>query len=183
MDQPERELIHRARQGDGWAFEQLVSRYDHLILGLARDMVGDLADAQDVHQEALLAAYRGLSGFRQDSEFSTWLYRIAVNQALRFRRRRQRRRETDEESASESAPPAQERPDGHVLQAELARQLDRAMDGLSGQERAAFALCHRQGLRIDRAAELMECSPGSVKSYLFRGRYKVKKALEPYLEH
>ncbi len=86
MDEAERDWIRRAQQGDGWAFEQLVSRYDRPILALARDMVGNVPDAQDVYQEALLAAFRGLSRFRMDSEFSTWLYRIAVNKAIRFRR-------------------------------------------------------------------------------------------------
>lgn len=183
MDEAQRELIRRAREGDGWAFEQLVSEHDGLILALARDMVGNLADAQDVYQEALLAAFRGLAGFRMESEFSTWLYRIAVNQSLRFRRRRQRRRDIDEQSEPPETAPAAGPPDRQVLDAELARQLDLALETLSGQERAAFVLCHRQGLRIDRAAELMDCTPGSVKSYLFRGRDKVKKALEPYLEH
>ena len=87
MDEAERDLIRRAQGGDGWAFEQLVCPYDRPVLAMARDMVGDLADAQDVYQEALLAAYRGLRKFRMDSSFSTWLYRITVNHALRFRHR------------------------------------------------------------------------------------------------
>ena len=65
-------------------------------------MVGNVPDAQDVYQEALLAAFQGLPRFRMDSVFSTWLYRIAVNKALRFRGRRQRRREIDEQSALET---------------------------------------------------------------------------------
>lgn len=90
MEVAERELILRARQGDAPAFALLVRRYDRRILALALDMVGDVDDAQDVFQEALLAAYRGLSQFRMESDFSTWLYRIAVNKALKFRHRRQR---------------------------------------------------------------------------------------------
>ncbi len=65
-------------------------------------MVGNVPDAQDVYQEALLAAFQGLPRFRMDSVFSTWLYRIAVNKALRFRGRRQPRREIDEQSALET---------------------------------------------------------------------------------
>ena len=82
MDEVERDWIRRAQQGDGWAFEQLVSRYDRPTLALARDMVGNIPDAQDVYQEALLAAFQGLPRFRMDSVFSTWLYRIAVNKAM-----------------------------------------------------------------------------------------------------
>lgn len=182
MDEAERDWIRRARDGDGWAFEQLVSRYDGQILALARDMVGNVPDAQDVYQEALIAAFEGLPRFRQDSEFSTWLYRIAVNKALRFRGQRQRRHVVHERSASDApaATPAVAT-DRRVLEAELREQLDEALAALSGRERAAFVLCHRQGLRIDRAAELMECSAGSVKSYLFRGREKIRGALEAYM--
>lgn len=182
MEEAERDWIRRAQQGDGWAFEQLVSRYDRPILALARDMVGNIPDAQDVYQEALLAAFHGLPRFRMDSDFSTWLYRIAVNKAIRFRRQRQRRPTIHEHSAPDLEPHAGPAADRQVLDAELRRQLDDALAGLSGQERTAFVLCHRQGLRIDRAAELMECSAGSVKSYLFRGRDKVRKALGAYME-
>lgn len=182
MDEAERDWIRRAQRGDGWAFEQLVSRYDRPILALARDMVGNVPDAQDVYQEALLAAFQGLPRFRMDSDFSTWLYRIAVNKALRFRSRRQHRNRMQEQSASASEQHAGPAADRQVLDAELRQQLDQALGDLSGQERTAFVLCHRQGLRIDRAAELMECSAGSVKSYLFRGRDKVRKALGAYME-
>lgn len=61
-------------------------------------------------------------------------------------------------------------------------QFDRGLEQLSARERAAFALCHRQGFRIDQAASLMDCSPGAVKSYLFRGREKMKAFLQRYLE-
>lgn len=182
MQEAERDLIRRAQHGDGWAFEQLVSRYDGPILALARDMVGNVPDAQDVYQEALIAAFQGLPRFRQDSEFSTWLYRIAVNKALRFRGQRQRRRAVHEMSDQEApAPSPSDASDKRVLDAELRQQLDLALKQLSARERAAFVLCHRQGLRIDRAAELMQCSAGSVKSYLFRGRDKIRGALEAYM--
>jgi RNA polymerase sigma-70 factor, ECF subfamily len=182
MDDAERELIRSAQYGDGWAFEQLVARYDRPILALARDMVGNVLDAQDVYQEALLAAFQGLPRFRLDSDFSTWLYRIAVHKALRFRSQRQRQHTLREQSAAEPPGPDGAIADRQVLDTEMRQQLDLALEQLSGQERMAFTLCHRQGLRIDRAAELMECSAGSVKSYLFRGRDKVKKALGAYME-
>ena len=183
MDEAERDLIRRAQGGDGWAFEQLVCPYDRPVLAMARDMVGDLADAQDVYQEALLAAYRGLRKFRMDSSFSTWLYRVTVNHALRFRHRRQRRHDIEEAGGADAADQPSVATDADLLKQELQRQLDHALEDLSRQERSAFVLCHRQGLRIDAAADIMECSSGAVKSYLFRARDKVKKTLAPYLEH
>jgi len=182
MDEGERQLILKAQQGDQWAFARLVSRYDRQILALARDMVGDLEDAQDVFQEVFLAAYRGLPKFRMESDLSTWLYRIAVNKALKFRRQRQRQAELEaagvrEETGSGGADPAQ-----GVLEAEFRAQFNRALDQLSRRERMAFVLCHRQGLKIAQAATLMSCSAGSVKSYLFRAREKVRAVLQQYLE-
>ena len=140
------------------------------------------ADAQDVYQESLLAAFRGLPRFRMDSNFSTWLYRIAVNRAIKLRRRPHRQREVSVADVPERSGGTGTGPDQVVLEAELEAELDRALDELSRQERAAFVLCHRQGLRIDQAAEAMDCSSGSVKSYLFRGRDKVRRYLVEYLE-
>lgn len=179
MNDAERHLILKAREGDGAAFARLVSRYDRRILGLALDMVGNAEDARDVFQEAMLAAYRGLRKFRMESEFSTWLYRIAVNRAITFRNQR-RRRVTPEPSEVEVVDGFG--PERKLLDAELRGQLDRALEELSEKERIAFVLCHRQGVKIDRAAELMNCSAGAVKSYLFRGREKVKRLLRDYME-
>lgn len=181
MEDAERQLILRARQGNAHAFTLLVRSYDRRILALALDMVGDADDAQDVFQEALLAAYRGLSRFRMESDFSTWLYRIAVNKALKFRQRRRRTALREDGAAIEDVDPG-DGPEEELLAAEMRVQFDRGMERLSARERAAFALCHRQGFKIDQAASLMDCSSGAVKSYLFRGREKMKAFLQRYLE-
>lgn len=179
MDGDERTLLLRAQQGDHRAFTALVARCDRRILGLAYDIAGNPEDAQDIYQEALLAAYRALSEFRMESEFSTWLYRIAVRQLLRFRSR-QRRQPGPEEWTEERDDGAS--PEDLALRREFQTQLQQALGRLSPQERMAFALCHHQGLKIEQAAGLMECSAGAVKSYLFRGRDKLRRALRDYLE-
>jgi len=179
MNDAERNLILKAREGDGMAFARLVNPYDRRILGLALDMVGNAEDARDVFQDAMLAAYRGLGKFKMESEFSTWLYRIAVNRALTFRKQR-RRRFSPESSGVEVTD--RFGPERDLLDAELRGQLDGALEELSAKERTAFVLCHRQGVKIGRAAEMMNCSAGAVKSYLFRGREKVKRLLRDYME-
>ena len=181
MEAAERELVLKAQQGDGAAFARLVQRHDRTILALAFDLVGNADDAQDVFQEALLAAYRGLPRFRMDSGFATWLYRIAVHKALKFRRRRQRTAQGEQEAAVAEADRSSGS-EAELLAAEMRAQFDQGLEQLSAQERAAFVLCHRQGFRIDQAASLMDCSPGAVKSYLFRGREKMKVFLRCYLE-
>ena len=181
MDCDERTLIQDARQGDTRAFEVLVRRYDRRVLGLAYEMTGNAEDAQDIYQEALIAAYRGLPGFRMRSDFFTWLYRIAVNQALRFRRRYGLEYPIYEGDDGERAT-AETTPEDQALNTELQTQIEDAMATLSAQERMAFVLCHHQGVKIRQAAELMSCSAGSVKTYLFRARDKMRARLRKYLE-
>ena len=187
MDEDERMLVVRAQQGDQRAFEALVSRYDRRVLGLAYDMAGDSEDARDIFQETFLAAYRALSGFRMESDFFTWLYRIAVNKALTFRRRNARQRasvlrEGDLPEAQALTGGVPDTPEEVVLRAELERQIEAALSALSPQERMAFALCHRQGFKVRQAAAFMRCSEGAVKSYLFRAREKAKAALRNYMD-
>ncbi len=180
--QRELALIERARTGDAAAFETLVAPYDRRILSLAYDLVGNAEDARDVYQEALLAVYRALPVFRLESSFATWMQRIAVNQALKFRRRRQR--QVPPEMAAEAAEErsGERTPEQVVLNQELRGQLEQSLAGLSSQERLAFALCHLQGVKLMEAARVMDCSVGAVKSYLFRARDKVKRRLADYLD-
>ena len=179
MDSDERILLLSAREGDHRAFAALVAGCDRRILSLAFDMTGNSEDAQDIYQEALIAAYRALPRFRMDSEFATWLYRIALNQALRFRSRRGRRPPPEEWWPEATDRPS---PEDLALRGEFRHKLHQALGVLSPQERLAFVLCHHQGHKIEEAAELMECSVGSVKSYLFRGREKLRRQLGEYLE-
>ena len=181
MDREEHNLIARGQAGDRWAFEQLVSRYDRQILALAHNMVGDREEAQDIYQEALLAAFRGLPRFRLESDFFTWLYRIAVNEALKWRKRRKRRKRRRETQWPEEEWQV-DNPEKKILNAELGARIMESLDGLSPQERMAFALCHDQGYKLGQAALYMDCSVGSVKSYLFRARNKMKKDLRTYME-
>ncbi len=180
MEQREKQLIRRAQEGDAWAFEQLVAPHHGGLLALACDVLGDESEAQDACQEALIAAYRSLPRFRLQSDFFTWLYRIGINQALKFRRSRGRRQVREGES--EVANRAEQRPDKALLDAELSAHIGRAEQALSPQEHMAFALCHKRGYKLVEAALLMECSEGSLKSYLFRARRKMQAALRPYLE-
>src|SRR5919199_4413838 len=84
------ELVQRARQGDAFAFELLVKRYDRRLYRVARSILRDSSEAEDVVQETFVRAFTHLTDLRSDASFSTWLTRIAVNEALRRRRRRQR---------------------------------------------------------------------------------------------
>src|SRR5271155_4840381 len=86
-------LVHASKSGDVTAFEQLVKRYDSKLLRIAQSITHNREDSQDAVQEAFLKAYQNLPAFREDSKFSTWLFRITVNQSL-MKLRKQRTRET-----------------------------------------------------------------------------------------
>lgn len=190
MNDKERNLILRAQNGDHFAFEQLVTNYDRQVLNLAYSMVGNVDDAQDVYQEALISAYRSLPQFKMKSNFFTWLYRIAVNKAINFKRNKMRYplesitfENSDSFDYEQSLRTAQnDNPEAGVLNNELKEIIENALINLSSQERMAFVLCHQQGYKIKEASELMECSIGTVKSYLFRAREKLKLKLKKYME-
>ena len=189
MADNETDLILRAKQGDHGAFAQLVSRYDGRILGLARDMAGNADDARDIYQDALIAAYMALPRFRMQSSLFTWLYRITVSKALKWRRKRASgipmaaAGQTEGPAGDPADLPAPGKsPEEQTLNRELAAEIDDALGSLSRKERMAFVLCHRREYRVGEAAELMSCSAGSVKSYLFRARTKMRRSLGPYLE-
>ncbi|NKB71350.1 MAG: sigma-70 family RNA polymerase sigma factor [Candidatus Latescibacteria bacterium] len=182
MDAEELTWIERAQEGDAWAFEQLVRRYEQRLLGLVCDIAGSLEDGQDVYQEALIAAYRALPRYRGESAFYTWLYRIGVNRALRFRQQKRRWAALQVEETAVDSTGKVEGPEEALLAAECRQQVQGALERASPQERAAFALCHHQGFKITEAAAMMDCSSGTVKSYLFRARSKVKAALAAYME-
>ena len=128
----EQELVARARAGDQDAFEQLVLDNQKRIYTLCLRMTGDPEDGQDLAQEAFLNAWRGLPGFKGDSSFATWVYRLAGNACLDFLRRKKRRQGVeggpsmdDEEGGwAEPADPRQD-PEGETLRRELKQAVDR----------------------------------------------------------
>ena len=190
MTEREKELLHKAQQGDNFAFEQLVSSYDKQVLSLAYSMVGNADDAQDVYQEALISVYKALPKFRMQSDFFTWIYRITVNKAINFKRKRYRyqiksltKSEPDNFGSDYDARiSVSETPEEISVKKELKDAIEEAVMLLSSKERMAFVLCHQQGYKIREAAELMDCSLGTVKSYLFRAREKLKVHLKSYME-
>src|SRR5436190_14680003 len=102
----ERDLVASAKAGDKAAFEELVSQTHRRVYTLAYRLVGDRFDAEDVAQEAYLRMFRGLSGFREEARFETWMYRIVTNSAINLLRRRGRSEElVDEDTVAELPSP------------------------------------------------------------------------------
>jgi RNA polymerase sigma-70 factor (ECF subfamily) len=182
------ELIREAQRGQRTAFDALVRRYDQSVLRLALHMLGNEQDAQDVHQEAFIKAYRHLGNFRFECSFYTWLYRIVTNLCLDQLRRRKSRREdpatvldasgdemdlmanvTDDRSM---ANPAKEL-DRRVM----SLQIGEALDKLTPRERTVFELKHYQGLKLRTIGEMLSTTEETAKNTLFRATRKLRANL------
>jgi RNA polymerase sigma-70 factor (ECF subfamily) len=176
---PERELIHRAQAGDVTAFEALAGAHADRLYAVVLRLVGDRVEAEDVVQETLLRAWRGLGRFRGRSMFSTWLYRIAVNEASRALQKRGRAGASVpvDDGATQLPAPPHEGPARQAEHEELREALDVAIAELSPQYRTALVLRDIEGLSTREAAEIVGIGEAAFKSRLHQARMKVRSAL------
>ncbi|MCH7725731.1 MAG: RNA polymerase sigma factor [Planctomycetes bacterium] len=163
------ELISRCLTGDRDAQRELYEQYHRSVYRMVARMVGH-AQADDVTQDVFVKVFRGLRGFRGTSEFSTWLYRIAINECLRQR-------------GSGGLPPSPLHeepidPTGEPgQQLEQAELLERALNRLDAQLRAVFLLRELEGLTYDQIASVLEIPPGTVASQLNRAKTQLRDFL------
>jgi RNA polymerase sigma-70 factor, ECF subfamily len=184
------ELIRAAQKGDRSAFDALVRRYDRSVLRLALHMLGNEQDAQDVHQDAFIKAYRHLGNFRFECSFYTWLYRIVTNLCLDQLRRRKSRREdpsTILDAAGDEMDLLANLQDDRAM-ADPGRELERknmsaaiksALDELTPRERMVFELKHYQGLKLRTIGEMLSTTEETAKNTLFRATRKLRARLAP----
>jgi RNA polymerase sigma-70 factor (ECF subfamily) len=185
------DLIREAQRGDRSSFDSLVRRYDQSVLRLALHMLGNEQDAQDVHQEAFLKAYRHLGNFRFECSFYTWLYRIVTNLCLDHLRRRKSRREdpaTVLDSRGDEMDLLSNISDTRAM-ANPARELDRkrmgesineALAKLTPRERTVFELKHYQGLKLRTIGEMLSTTEETAKNTLFRATRKLRMHLADF---
>lgn len=182
------ELIRQSQRGERGAFDQLVRRYDGAVLRLALHMLGNEQDAQDVHQEAFLKAYRHLSNFRFECSFYTWLYRIVTNLCLDALRRRKSRREdpstvTDSSGdvidlmANLSDDRSGANPELELRRKHLNERIQGALGLLTPRERMVFELKHYQGLKLRIIGEMLQTTEETAKNTLFRATRKLRANL------
>jgi RNA polymerase sigma-70 factor, ECF subfamily len=180
----ERALIARARAGDENAFAQLVSEHSARVHGALRRFGLTAQEADEVAQEVFVRAWRGLARFEQRSQFSTWLYRIAFNEAQRRLARRPPAadRLAGDEDAIAALPDAiSAGPQARTLDREFERTLEAALAELPADLRAAVVLRDLEGLSTEQAAEVTGIRQAAFKSRLHRGRMQLRDLLEPYL--
>jgi RNA polymerase sigma-70 factor (ECF subfamily) len=181
----EHDLVRRARTGDQDAFAQLVAMHAETVYRALRRFGLDPAEADEVSQEVFVRAWRGLGSFQERSRVSTWLYRIAFNEAQRQLGRRKPAPAGAEADPGDRfasvAESAHLGPEAQTLDRELDSALAQALDRLPEDWRAAVVLRDVEGLSTAEAAEIAGVGEAAFKSRLHRGRMQLRALLEPYL--
>ena len=186
----DRELVERVQRGDSAAFDVLVRKYQHRVIGLIGRYVHDWSECQDIAQDVFMRAYRALGNFRGDAQFSTWLHRIAVNTAKNHLVAQNRRPPTDDIDVmdAEQFDPSfrlrdTDTPEHELLRQEVERTVMDAVNRLPGELRDAITLREVEGLSYDEIAERMGCPIGTVRSRIFRAREAIDAQLKPLLDN
>jgi RNA polymerase sigma-70 factor (ECF subfamily) len=179
-----RPVIERARRGDREAFGLLVRKYQRRVFATALRMTGNHDDAHDVAQDAFVRAFRGMRSFDGRAEFFTWLYRIVINVALNHLRQTRRRRSVSLEEVALPDALRKQAGDDPRRALELKRmmlEVGAALDDLSEGLRAALVLVIMEGMPYREAAEILECTEGTVAWRVHEARGKLRGRLEKYL--
>lgn len=179
--QEEQEIIQRVLSGDTEAFEALVLEHQNKVYSLALRMVGNEEDARDMAQEAFIRAFNSLTGFRGDSKFSVWLYRLTSNICIDFLRSRAKKRtvsmtwtdDEGEDAGELEIPDERFMPEQSLERASVRESVQRGLDSLSPQYREILLLREINGLSYDEISEALGIEPGTVKSRIFRARKKL----------
>lgn len=182
-------LIQRIQQGERRAFDLLVGKYQHKIVSVIQRYIHDWSESQDVAQETFIRAYRALPNFRGDSQFYTWLYKIAINTAKNHLVSLGRRPPSDDIDAVEAVQydggtrlRDTDTPEHELMRQEMERTVAETVEALPEELRVAITLREVDGLSYEEIAERMQCPIGTVRSRIFRARDAIDQKLRPMLE-
>ncbi len=176
----DQQLVTRVQQGDKRAFDLLVLKYQYRVHAIVGRFIRDSHEVEDITQEAFLKAYRALPSFRGDSQFYTWLFRIAVNTAKNYLVARSRRPPSSDVNLDDAEFYAGSEqlkdlgtPENQLFRDELETVINKAIEELPEDLRAAVTLREYEGLSYEDIAGVMDCPVGTVRSRIFRGRESI----------
>ncbi len=177
-------LVEQVKKGDKRAFDLLVRKYQHKVLGLVSRYVHNHAECEDVAQEAFIRAWRAIGSFRGDSQFYTWLHTIAANTAKNYLVMQKRRPpgtdiDVDDAALVQGAEIMQDKatPEHELLRQEIEQTIFSTVNALPVELRTAITLREMDGLSYEEIATRMDCPVGTVRSRIFRAREAIDEKL------
>ena len=184
------ELVLKAQQGDVKAFDELVERYHDRIYGLTYNMTSNREDAEDLTQDIFVKAFEALPRFRGKSSFYTWLYRIAINKTINYRKKRNRNRalsldQFDQDIKTDDTYhelTAKGSPLRNINLTELQQRLNAALQKLSDKHRTVVIMHDMQGIPHEEIAKMVGTSVGTVRSRLFYARRQMQTELSEFMK-
>ncbi|HPR83404.1 MAG TPA: sigma-70 family RNA polymerase sigma factor [Pontiellaceae bacterium] len=184
------DLVRRSQAGDTAAYEELIRRYHGKIYGLVYSMTSSREDAEDLAQEVFVKAWKALGHFREQSGFYTWIYRIALNRTINFRKRRNRRQTVDFDEFDPDIKTAESYREfsskGSVLRkmslGEFQEKMNAALLKLSEKHRAVVVMRDVQEMPHADIAKVMHCSEGTVRSRLFYAHKQLQAELAEFMK-
>lgn len=181
-------LVERVRKGEKRAFDLLVRKYQHKVIGVISRYVSDWSECQDVAQDAFMRAYRAIAAFRGDSQFYTWMYKIATNTAKNYLVAQGRRPPAgdiaiDDAVQLDGGMRLKDRatPEHELMRQEIEQTVFATVEALPDDLKTAITLREVDGLSYEEIAEKMNCPIGTVRSRIFRARDAIDEKLRPLL--
>jgi RNA polymerase sigma-70 factor (ECF subfamily) len=191
MEVTDAAVVAQVLAGDRDAFRVLVERHSRSIFRVIYRMTGNQQDTEELVQETFLRAYKSLERFELRANFSTWLYRIAVNRTIDFLNARKTQMQTKDtyhivdhlesgENNQVQLPATGPGPDRMLLSSEMKRKIAGALGRLTPAERVAFTMRHMEGRSIEEISQTLNLKASAAKNSVFRAVQKLRQQLEPY---
>jgi len=180
-------LMTRAGSGDHAAFEELIERHQHAVVGTVAKMLGNASEAEDIAQQVFIRLWKTAGRYQPTAKFTTFLFTITRNLVFNETRKRKRRKEhslDEQEDDWHQQIPAEShlQPDDQALQSELRRAVDTAIAALPEKQRLAVVLRRYERMPYEDIAQVLELSVSAVKSQLFRARTALRESLQAFLD-
>lgn len=177
------ELVRRFKNGEESAFDELFKKYQGKVFSLAFRLLNNREDALDLVCETFVRTYQGLSKFRGEAKFFTWLYQICYNLALNFRKKRSREKDPIKEIGEDEFMnlPGLRTSESELYQKDLKGALEEAVNKLSAQQKAVFTLHQLQGLTYQEISKIIGCSLNTTKVHYFKAVRNLREFLKDWL--